>query len=72
MPYADNCSPPRAEPIPSAISRVRSGSRRGNPLRSCPSRGGDNAGSTARHTVSKWRSRRARNYFVLLPGEPMD
>ena len=26
MPYGDNCSPRRAEPIPSAISRVRSGS----------------------------------------------
>ena len=26
MPYEDNCSPRRAEPIPSAISRVRSGS----------------------------------------------
>ncbi len=32
MPYGDNCSPRRAEPIPSAISRVRSGSRRGNPI----------------------------------------
>ena len=29
-------------------------------LRSCPSQRGDNAGSIARHTVSKWRSRRAR------------
>jgi hypothetical protein len=27
MPYGDNCSPRRTEPIPSAISRVRSGSR---------------------------------------------
>ena len=35
------------------------------PLRSCPSQRGDNAGSIARHTVSKWRSRRARNFFVL-------
>ena len=26
---------------------------------------GDNAGSIARHTVSKWRSRRVRNFFVL-------
>jgi hypothetical protein len=34
-------------------------------LRSCPSQRGDNAGSIARHTVSKWRSRRARNFFVL-------
>jgi len=34
-------------------------------LRSCPSQRGDNAGSIARHTVSKWRSRRARNVFVL-------
>jgi hypothetical protein len=30
--YEDNWSPRRAEPIPSAISRVRSGSRRGNPI----------------------------------------
>jgi hypothetical protein len=36
-------------------------------LRSCPSQRGDNAGSIARHTVSKWRSRRARNFFVLKP-----
>jgi hypothetical protein len=34
-------------------------------LRSCRSQRGDNAGSIARHTVSKWRSRRARNFFVL-------
>jgi hypothetical protein len=34
-------------------------------LRSCPSQRGHNAGSIARHTVSKWRSRRARNFFVL-------
>jgi hypothetical protein len=30
--HGDNCSPRRTEPIPSAISRVRSGSRRGNPI----------------------------------------
>jgi len=35
-------------------------------LRSCPSQRGDNAGSIARHTVSKWKSRRARNLFVLI------
>ena len=34
-------------------------------LRSCLSQRGDNAGSIARHTVSKWRSRQARNFFVL-------
>ena len=37
MPYGDNCSPRRAEPIPSAIARGRSGSRRGNPIHSAGS-----------------------------------
>ena len=38
-------------------------------LRSCPSQRGDNAGSIARHTVSKWRSRRARNSSYLTRGQ---
>jgi len=39
-------------------------------LRSCPSQRGDNAGSIARHTVSKWRSRRARNSSYLKADGP--
>ena len=79
MPYGDNCSPRRTELRREWTSSFSTGASRrawraravtstSHPLRrlrSCPSQRGDNAGSIARHTVSKWRSRRARNFFVL-------